>query len=176
MHELHPDLQRTVRANRMILGVFLLAAVVPIVLAFVLRVPTPPVFGVPVLKLVLFTDAVLTAIVAWVVAGVVPAWYRRATRVYHSGVPRRMKMTLRYTSDGEGGSVLSADLSPLGAEPGKAVRYALLPPKFSIAPLHDATEVDVLAESTPGGPIVIRTPQGVLWSSAAFTNRWRRLP
>ncbi|MHB9107084.1 MAG: hypothetical protein ACYDCO_08515 [Armatimonadota bacterium] len=178
MHDIHPDLAGAMRASRVIGIMFAFCTIVLIVLAFVLRVETPILFGMPVLRWVLFLDAVMTAVVGWVLAWTRPAWYRRASALLHTAPPRLMRVTLRAEPGGESSPPsLTAALRPAGADANtRLVTYSLLMPAWDYTKVEENAEVEVIADRLSPGPIIIRTPHGLLWANANPGNRFKRLP
>lgn len=174
MEDIHPDLVGAVRRSQIILMVFIAAAAFSVVLAFVLPIKTPVFFGLPLLDWILFLDAAVMLAIGWFLAGRKPAWARRATALLTSVPPQTMRVTLRTVVDkGEyTTTTLYASLLPLYADQAtKPVTYSMITPSWDIRVIPDNAELEVIADPTPGGPIIIRTPHGLLWSWAASGNR-----
>ena len=171
MPDIHSDLAGAIQRSRVVSIVFVVAAVIPFVVAFLLpeRLTVIP-------RIALIADAVLTAGLGWLIAWSAPAWYRRAGEILTTAAPRRMRLTLSAESSGDSGTTLYALLSPAGGEAKAPLKFSLIQPSWDYRGFVDGTEVEVVADPKPGGPVVIRTPQGLLWASASPGNRFKRLP
>jgi len=178
MHDIHPDLAGPMRASRIIGVMFAIFTIGTIVLAFALRIPTPVYFGMPIHRWIILLDAVVMAILGWVLAWSRPAWYRRATELLESAPPRLMCVTLRLEPGGENSPpTLKALLRPAGAGADTPpVIYSLHIPAWNYKKIEANAEVEVIADRLAPGPIIIRTPYGLLWANTNPGNRLKRLP
>jgi hypothetical protein len=98
----------------------------------------------------------------WLMVFNAPNWYRRANRVLQTQPPETMLLTLRKEESSDS-TTLYADLRVPGSshETAPARSVAVLSPKWN-ADQQENQPVEVYEDSD--GPVVIRTPQGLLWS------------
>jgi hypothetical protein len=170
--ELHADVRPIVRRLQLVGGLAYLAG------AWLLGGAIAPwaLPGARAPRWVLALAGAFLVLVGWLAASYGPRWYRRASWVVRRVAPTVMHLEVRISADGDGSRSLRALLREEAGDPGRpAESVSVQWPSWDVATLP-AGPVEVFRDPRSGGPVVIRTSRGWLWSAPGGGFRRRRPP
>ena len=161
--DLHADVRPIVR-RLWLVGAFAYLVGAWLLVAGVLAPGVVP--GVRAPRWVLSLAGAFLVLVGWLASSYGPRWYRRASWVVRRVAPTVMHLEVQISTDSEGSRSLRALLREEPGDPAgrPAERISVQWPSWDVATLSDGP-AEVFRDPRPGGPIVIRTSRGWLWSA-----------
>jgi hypothetical protein len=160
--ELHADLRPIVLRLRLVGGLAYLAGAWIVAGAWLAPSVLP---GARVPRWVLTLAGAFLVLVGWLAASHGPRWYRRASWVVRRVAPTVMQLRVQISADSDGSRSLRALLLEEAGNPERrAESVSVQWPRWDVATLPEGP-AEVFRDPRPGGPVVIRTSRGWLWSA-----------
>lgn len=167
--QLHVGLERII-APRLRVGVQVTVAGAALLILFVPRYGLLASFVTPRFGWILTFVSTLIFAAGVTMVVVLPAYYRRLSRMMKQVNPEQMRVTLRFEPAPGGNVKVMAELRPFDAEADEPF-HAVVP---VMQPLDIAPHTPARVYGSPGdGPVVIDTIDGILWPEV--DDKQRRL-
>jgi hypothetical protein len=172
--DLHADVRPIVR-RLVLVGALAYLAGAWLLVGGVLAPSVVP--GPRVPRWVLSLAGAFLVLVGWLASSYGVRWYRRASWVVRRVAPTVMHVGVEISADSDGSRSLRALLSQAraGATGQPAESISVQWPSWDVATLPEGP-AEVFRDPRPGGPIVIRTSRGWLWSAPGAGFRRGRPP